>query len=69
MEEENIVQVGRQGGVDIPRAKIIVNGVGILEEHAIIVYNPDTREVYLKCKFSEAAQNTFINGYDLIFYD
>lgn len=46
-----------------------MNGVGILENHAKFVYYPEEGKLYIKSEFLEAAQNTFINGYDLAFYD
>lgn len=63
LEKENEILVGRSKKQENTHKKqIVINGVGILEQHAIFVYNVEDRSLYLKCPEMEGAENTFVNG-------
>lgn len=68
LENENQIRVGRFKSEGTTN-QITINGVNIQQNHAIFMYNMEDRTLFLKCQESEAAENTFVNGQSLLFYN
>lgn len=41
LEKQNVVKVGREKWDESLKNNIVINGVGIHEDHALVVYNPE----------------------------
>ena len=63
MEEEKEILIGRSKKEEnIQKKQIVINGVGILEQHAFFIYNLEDKTLYLKCPEMEGGENSFVNG-------